>query len=76
MRRGFFAPDGQWEGVAIMLPKAFSIVFALAGVVCWLAPATIGGEVFSARESLVLGSLFFVVAAALFMIRKPDDNAP
>jgi len=30
---GFFAPDGQREGVAIMLPKAFSIVFALAGVV-------------------------------------------
>ena len=59
-----------------MLPNAFAIVFALAGVVCWLAPATVGGEIFSPRESLVLGSLFFVVAAALFMIRKPDDNAP
>jgi hypothetical protein len=39
MRRGFFAPDGQWEGVAIMLPKAFAILFALAGVTCWLRRA-------------------------------------
>ena len=73
---GFFAPDGQREGVAIMLPKAFAILFALAGVTCWLAPGAIGGAAFSARESLSLGSLFFVVAAALFMIRWPDDQAP
>ena len=57
-----------------MLPKAFAIVFALAGVVCWLAPATIGGELFSPRESLVIGSIFFVVAAALFMIQRPADK--
>ena len=49
---GFFAPDGQREGVAIMLPKAFAILFALAGVTCWLAPGAIGGAAFSARESL------------------------
>jgi len=47
---GFFAPDGQREGVAIMLPKAFAILFALAGVTCWLAPGVIGGPVFSARK--------------------------
>ena len=59
-----------------MLLKAFASLFALAGAICWLAPGVIGGPVFSARESLVLGSLFFVVAAALFMIRWPDDQAP
>ena len=64
---GFFAPDGQREGVAIMLPKAFAILFALAGVTCWIWPGAIGG-------ARVIGSLFFVVAAALFMIRRRDDK--
>ena len=67
MRRGFFAPDGQREGVAIMLPKAFAILFALAGVTCWIWPGAIGG-------ARVIGSLFFVVAAALFMIRGRTTN--
>ena len=57
----------------MVLTNAFSIVFALAGVICWLAPGAISGV--GAQETLVIGSLFFVVAAILFMMQRPDDKA-
>jgi len=53
-----------------MAMRIMAAVFAIAGAacwlgaVCWLFPGAIGG-------SRVIGSLLFVVAAALFMIRKP-----
>jgi len=69
IKRAFFCAASERKDVAIVLSGAFAIVFALAGVTCWIWPGAIGG-------ARVIGSLFFVVAAALFMIRKPDDNAP
>jgi hypothetical protein len=47
-----------------------AVVFAVAGTVCWLLPAEIGGLLshalpVSARESAIIGSLFFAAAAIL-----------
>ena len=50
-----------------MAMRIMAAVFAIAGAGCWLFPSAIGG-------ARVIGSLLFVVAAALFLIRKPDDN--
>jgi hypothetical protein len=63
-----------------MLMRALAIVFAVAGAVCWLWPGAITGLFFhaltaSARESVIIGALFFVGAAILWFIR-PSDEAP
>jgi len=64
-----------------MAMKILVIVFALAGVVCWLWPGAIGGLLFhalpvSAREIAIIGALFFVGAAILLFIRPSDDRGP
>jgi hypothetical protein len=64
-----------------MLIKVLAIVFAVAGAVCWIWPGAIGGLLFhslpvSARESVVIGALFFVGAAILFFIRLSPNKAP
>jgi hypothetical protein len=64
-----------------MMMRALAIVFAVAGVVCWLWPGVIGGLLFSAltvsaRESGIIGSLFFVGAAILWFVRPSDDKGP
>jgi hypothetical protein len=56
-----------------------AIVFAVAGVVCWLWPGAIGAFLFhslpvSVRESTIIGALYFVGAAILLFIRPPDDR--
>ena len=58
-----------------------AIVFAVAGAVCWLMPGVIGGLLFhalsvSARESAIIGALFFAGAAILWFIRPSDDKGP
>jgi hypothetical protein len=68
-------------GGGTMLIKVLAIVFAVAGAVCWIWPGAIGGLLFhslpvSARESLVIGALFFVGAAILFFVRPSDDKGP
>ena len=52
-----------------------AIVFAVAGAVCWLLPADIGSLLshalpVSARESAIIGSLFFAAAAILWFVRR------
>jgi hypothetical protein len=52
-----------------------AVVFAVAGTVCWLLPAEIGGLLsdalpVSARESAIIGSLFFAAAAILWFVRR------
>ncbi len=47
-----------------------AIVFAVAGTVCWLLPAEIGGLLshallVSARERAIIGAIFFAAAATL-----------
>jgi membrane protein YdbS with pleckstrin-like domain len=64
-----------------MAMKILAIVFALAGFVCWVWPGAIGGLLFdalpvSARESVIIGALFFVGAAILLFIRPSDDRGP
>jgi hypothetical protein len=56
-----------------------AIVFAVAGIVCWLLPGEISGLLshvlsVSARGSANIGSLFFAAAALLWFIRQPDDK--
>ena len=48
---------------------------------CWRWPGAIGGLLFqtlpiSARESVIIGALFFVGAAILWFVRPPDDKMP
>jgi hypothetical protein len=57
-----------------MLMKVLAIVFAVAGAICWVWPAAIGGLLFhslpvSYSESVIIGSLFFVGAAILLFVR-------
>ena len=64
-----------------MLIRCLAIVFAIAGVVCWLWPGSISNLFFhaltvSAWESAIIGALFFVGAAVLWFIRPSDDKAP
>ena len=64
-----------------MAMKILAIVFALAGAVRWLLPGEIGGLLFhalpvSARESVIIGALFFVGAAILMFIRPSHDRGP
>jgi hypothetical protein len=52
-----------------------AVVFAVAGTVCWLLPAEISGLLsdalpVSARESAIIGSLFFAAAAILWFVRR------
>ncbi len=59
--------------------RIVAIVFAVAGVVCWLWPGAIGGLLFralpvSARESAIIGALFFAGAAILWFIRRPSND--
>ena len=61
--------------------RVLAIIFAVAGAVCWLRLGAIGGLLFralpvSARESVVIGALFFVGAAVLLFIRPSDDKTP
>jgi hypothetical protein len=58
-----------------------AIVFAAAGAVCWLWPGAIAAFLFhtlpvSARESAIIGALFFIGAAILLFIRPSDDKRP
>jgi hypothetical protein len=62
-----------------MALRILAIVFAVAGAVCWLRPDAIGGLVFhalpvSARESAIVGALFFAGAAILLFVRP--SNGP
>jgi hypothetical protein len=62
-----------------MIMKALAIVFAAAGVVCWLQPGAITGLLFdaltvSARESDIIGAIFLVAAAVLWFVRPSDDQ--
>ena len=64
-----------------MLIRCLAIVFAVAGVVCWLWPGAITGLFFhaltvSVRESVIIGALFFVGAAVLWFIRPSNDRTP
>jgi hypothetical protein len=54
--------------------RPLAIVFVVAGVACWLWPGAIGE--LSARESWIIGGIFFVGAAILWSIRASDDKAP
>jgi hypothetical protein len=50
--------------------EILAIVFAGAGTVCWLWPGAIGGaQPVSARESAIIGALFFAGAAILWFVR-------
>jgi hypothetical protein len=75
-------PNGGWEGgVGMAMRMILAIVFAGAGAVCWLWPGAIGGLLFhalpvSARESAIIGALFFAGAAILLFIRPSDDKGP
>ena len=62
-----------------MALRIVAIVFAIAGVVCWLWPSVIGASLFdavpvSSRESAIIGALFFVAAAILMFIRPSNDK--
>jgi hypothetical protein len=64
-----------------MVMRVLAIAFAVAGAGCWLWPGAIGGLLFqtlpiSARESGIIGALFFVGAAILWFIRPQDDKGP
>jgi hypothetical protein len=57
-----------------MALRILAVAFAVAGAACWLWPGAIGGWLFpglpvSARESAIIGSLFFAAAALLWFIR-------
>ena len=57
------------------------IVFAVAGIVCWVLPGEIGGLLshalpVSSRESAIIGSLFFAAAAILWFVRPSGDKGP
>ena len=64
-----------------MALRIVAIVFAMAGLVCWLWPGVIGASLFdavpvSSRESAIIGALFFVAAAILMFIRPSNDKTP
>lgn len=70
---------GNKVGAATAM-RILAIVFAVAGAVCWLWPGAIGGLLFhalpvSARESAIIGALFFAGAALLWFIR-PSKGPP
>jgi hypothetical protein len=57
------------------------IIFAVAGAVCWLWPGIITWMSFhaltvSVSESVIIGALFFVGAAVLWLIRPSGDKTP
>ena len=65
--------------MVVMARRILGVVFAVAGAICWLRPGAIGGLLFhaltvSARESAIIGSLFFAGAAILLFIRRPSDD--
>jgi hypothetical protein len=74
----------RWGGnkvVKFMAMRILAIVLAVAGAACWLWPGAIGGLLFhalpvSARESAIIGALFFAGAAILLFIRPSDDKGP
>jgi hypothetical protein len=56
-----------------------AVAFAVVGAICWLWPGAIGAFLFralivSARETAVIGALFFVAAAILFFVRPSDHK--
>ena len=58
-----------------MAMRILAIVFAIAGAACWLWPGAFVGWLFpalpvSARESAIIGSLFFTAAAILWFVRR------
>jgi hypothetical protein len=62
-----------------MAMRILAIVFAVAGTVCWLLPGETSGLLshglrVSARESAIIGSLFFAGAAILWFIRRPSND--
>jgi hypothetical protein len=59
-----------------MLLTVLAIAFAVAGTICWLLPAEIGGllSTVSARESAIIGELFFAGAAILWFVRGPSND--
>ena len=67
-------------GVAMAM-RILAIAFAVAAAVCWLWPGAIGGLLFhtlpvSARESAIIGALFFAGAAILLFVRPSDEKEP
>jgi hypothetical protein len=64
---------------AILPMKVYAVVFAVAGILCWLFPGAIGGLLFnalqvSASESMVIGAVFLAGAAILLFIESPGDK--
>jgi hypothetical protein len=64
-----------------MAMRILAIALATAGAACWLWPGALVGWLFpalpvSARESAIIGALFFAGAAILFFIRPSDDEGP
>ena len=64
-----------------MAMRVLAIVFEVAGTACWLWPGAFVGWLFpalpvSARESAIIGALFFAGAAILLFIRPSDDKGP
>ncbi len=64
-----------------MVMRILGIALAVVGVVCWFWPGAIGGLLFpalpiSARESVIIGALFFAGVAILLFVRPQDDKGP
>jgi drug/metabolite transporter (DMT)-like permease len=76
MKRSFLL-----AGRPMLAMRILAIVLAFAGIVCWLWPGAIGGFLFnalpvSARESVVIGGLFFIAAAILWFIPPSGGKKP
>jgi hypothetical protein len=64
-----------------MAMRILAIAFAVAGAACWLWPGAFVGWLFpalpvSARESAIIGALFFAGAAILWFIQPSDHEGP
>jgi hypothetical protein len=63
-----------------MLIRRLGIIFAVASAACWLWPGAITELSFHAltvsvaMESVIIGALFFVGAAVLWLIRPSGDK--
>jgi hypothetical protein len=64
-----------------MAMRILAIALAVAGAACWLWAGAFVGWLFpalpvGARESMIIGALFFVGAAILFFIRPSNNEGP
>jgi hypothetical protein len=64
-----------------MVMRIVALAFAVAGAACWLWPSAVVSFLFpglpvSARESAIIGALFFISAAILWFIRPSNDEGP